>query len=172
MSRIAVLIENGFEDTEYSRPAQEFKQAGHQLVHVGLKSGVEVQGEKQGVKVHVDESVNDTSVDDFNALFIPGGYSPDRLRAYPEAVAFVRAFMESGKPVLAICHGPQLLINALETKGRKMTGWKSIAQDLKNAGAQYMDQEVVVDKNLVTSRQPSDIPAFVKTSLEQLQPSA
>jgi len=170
MARIAVLIDSMFEDTEYAQPAQGFKQAGNQLVHLGLKAGDTVKGGKQGIKVHIDEAVAEAEVDDFDALFIPGGYSPDRLRAHPEAVAFVKAFMESNKPVLTLCHGPQLLINAQVLKGKTLTGWRSIAQDIRNAGGHYLDQEVVVDHNLVTSRQPSDIPAFLKQSLEQLHP--
>jgi protease I len=119
--------------------------------------------------VAVEKSFGDVSPGDFDALLIPGGYSPDKLRADEEAVAFVRDFMKTGKPVFSICHGPQILITADVLRGRRITGWKSIRQDIKNAGAEFADKEVVVDGNLVSSRQPSDLPAFVKASLEKLK---
>lgn len=168
MSRIAVIMDDMFEDVEYTRPAEAFKEKGHQLVHVGLEKGKEVKGKKEGTRVRIDEAVADASPADFDALFIPGGHSPDNLRSHDEAVSFAGRFMESGKPVLAICHAPQLLITARVLKNRKVTGWKSIIQDIMNAGAEFVDKEVVVDGNLVSSRQPSDIPAFVRASLEKL----
>lgn len=169
MSRIAVLITDMFEDVEYTRPAEAFRKAGHELVHVGLSAGETVHGKKEQTPVTIDRSVSDVSVDDFDALFIPGGYSPDKLRAHDAPVEFVRQFVKSGKPVLAICHAPQLLITAQVLEGRKITGWKSVAQDIKNAGAEYIDREVVVDGNLVSSRKPDDIPAFIKASLDKLR---
>lgn len=105
----------------------------------------------------------------FDALLIPGGYSPDNLRAHEGPVRFVKEFMENGQPVFAICHGPQLLISAGKLEGRKVTGWKSLIEDIKYAGADFIDEEVVVDGNLVTSRQPADIPAFIKDSLKVLE---
>ena len=168
MSKVAVIIDDMFEDVEYTEPAEAFKKEGHELVHIGLKHGKEVKGKKQGTKVLIDRSVRDVSPDDFDALLIPGGYSPDRLRADDEAVIFTRKFMDSGKPVFSICHGPQLLISANKIRGRKITGWKSIVQDLKNAGALYEDKEVVVDGNLISSRQPSDLPAFINAALDRL----
>jgi len=169
MSRIAVLITDMFEDVEYTEPAEAFRKAGHDLVHVGLSAGKTVHGKKDRTPVAIDRAAADVSADDFDALFIPGGYSPDKLRAHDEPVEFVRAFVESGKPVLAICHAPQLLINAQVLRGRKITGWKSVAQDIRNAGAEYIDREVVVDGNLVSSRQPDDIPAFIEASLAKLE---
>jgi protease I len=168
MAKVAVLIDGMFEDSEYTSPAKAFKDAGHELVHVGLKEGKEVKGKKQQSSVIVDRAVKDVSVADFDALLIPGGYSPDRLRAHEEVVSFVKEFMESGKPVFAICHAPQLLITAQVLQGRKVTGWKSISQDIKNAGAEYLDQKVVVDRNLVSSRHPGDLPAFIHESLAKL----
>ena len=167
MSRIAVLITDMFQDVEYERPAAAFRKAGHELTHVGLKAGSVVKGE-HGMIVRIDRSVKDVSVGDFDALFIPGGYSPDKLRVNEDAVRFAGEFVGSGKPVFAICHAAQLLITAMVLKGRRVTGWKSIIQDIKNAGAEYMDREVVVDRNLVSSRKPEDIPAFVKASLDML----
>jgi protease I len=169
MARIAVIIDDFFEDPEYTKPADAFRDAGHELVHLGLKKGAEVEGKRRQAKVRIERAVEDASVDEFDALFIPGGYSPDRLRAHEEAVSFVRDFMNSGKPVFAICHAPQILITAGVLKGKKVTGWKSIVQDIKNAGAEFIDREVVEDGNLVSSRSPRDIPAFIAASLDKLK---
>ena len=167
MSRIGVMIGNMFEDSEYGEPAKAFKAAGHVLTHVGAAKE-DVKGVHTGVKVKVEKTAGEVTVDDFDALFIPGGYSPDQLRANDEVVAFVKKFAAAGKPVFFICHGAQLLITADVLKGRKATGWKSIIQDIKNAGAQYLDQEVVEDGNFISSRFPGDIPAFIKASLKKL----
>lgn len=169
MSNIAVIIDDMFEDSEYIQPAQAFKREGHELTHIGLEKGKTVKGKKKETPVQIDKAIKDVSVDDFDALLIPGGFSPDKLRAHDEAVAFSKNFMESGKPIFAICHGPQLLISADVLRGRKVTGWKSIKQDIKNAGAQFLDQEVVDDGNLVSSRNPDDLPAFIKVSLSKLR---
>ncbi len=168
MARIAVLITNMFEDVEYTEPAKAFENKGHDLVHVGLEANETVKGKADGTAVVIDEAVGDVKVSDFDALLIPGGYSPDQLRVDKDAVAFTRAFIQSGKPVFSICHAPQLLITAQVLDGRKATGYVSIIQDMKNAGAQFEDAEVVVDGNLVTSRNPDDIPAFIAASLEKL----
>ena len=172
MNRIAVLIDEGFEDSEYSEPAKAFKEAGHELVHIGLKKGAKIQGKGKKVSVKTDLSLDEGSVDQFEALFIPGGYSPDHLRADPRAVKFAADFMKTDKPVFAICHGPQILINAQALHGRKLTGWKSIAPDIRNAGGEYLDEEVVEDGNLITSRKPADIPAFIEASLHYLAHTA
>jgi protease I len=168
MARIAVLIGDMFEDVEYTEPAKAFKKAGHDLVHVGLKKNSTVKGKKKETPVRIGLAVKDARVGDFDALLIPGGYSPDKLRADDDAVAFTGEFVRSGKPVFSICHGPQILITADVIRGRKITGWKSIIQDIKNAGAEFVDREVVEDGNLVSSRQPADIPAFVEASLKKL----
>lgn len=169
MSRIAVLIDDDFEDSEYTEPVKAFKKAGHELIHLGLNKGAIVKGKKQKTPVQINKSLQEAMPKDFDALLIPGGYSPDLLRLHKEAVNFVREFAGSGKPVFAICHAPQLLITADVLKGRKITGWPSIIQDIKNAGAEYLDQEVVEDHNIVSSRGPQDIAAFVRKSLEKLQ---
>ena len=168
MATIAIIITDMFEDSEYSKPAEAFKQAGHALVHIGLTKGQTVKGVKQGTPVLVDQAVKDVSVADFDALLIPGGYSPDRLRVDDDAVRFAKEFVESGKPVFAICHAPQLLITAQVLRGRRITGWKSVIQDIKNAGAEFIDQEVVEDGNLISSRSPQDLPAFIRASLRKL----
>jgi len=168
VSTIAVIITDMFEDSEYSEPARAFKKAGHTVVHIGLKAGQTVKGKKQGTPVKIDKAVKDLSVKEFDALLIPGGYSPDKLRIDEDVVRFTREFVESGKPVFAICHAPQLLITADVIRGRTITGWKSVIQDIKNAGAAFIDSEVVVDGNLVSSRSPGDLPAFIQASLKKL----
>ena len=168
MAKIAVIIDNLFEDSEYTEPAEAFKEKGHQLTHVGLEAGKTVKGKKKGTEVKIDQAVSEVSVENFDALLIPGGYSPDQLRVDEKAVRFAGDFVRSGKPVFAICHAGQLLITAQVLKGRRFTGYKSIIQDIKNAGAEFVDQEVVVDGNLVSSRNPNDIPAFVKEALRKL----
>jgi protease I len=169
LKNIAVIIDDMFEDSEYTEPASSFTTAGHDLTHIGLKRGKIVKGKKHGTEVTIDRSIREASVDDFDALLIPGGYSPDKLRSHDEAVRFVKDFIKSGKPVFSICHGPQLLINADVLKDRKVTGWKSIIQDIKNAGGVYIDEEVVIDDNLVSSRSPADLPAFINASLKKLK---
>jgi len=164
--KIACILGPMFEDSEFKEPYEAFKQAGHEVTIVGLEAGTELQGDKGKVKAKVDRSIKDAKPEDYDALLIPGGGSPDKLRAHDDAVRFVKAFMTAGKPVFAICHGPQLLLTADEYGGRHMTAWKTVQGDLKKAGADVVDQEVVVDRNLVTSRQPSDIPAFVRESLK------
>jgi protease I len=169
MSKIAVIITDMFEDVEYTDPAKAFKKEGHELVHLGLTKGETVKGKKEGTKVKIDKAITGASVNDFDALLIPGGYSPDKLRAHEEPVRFVRDFVNSKKPVFAICHAPQLLITADVLRGRKVTGWKSIIQDIKNAGAQFVDDKVVIDDNLVSSRGPDDLPDFISASLKKLK---
>jgi protease I len=168
MSRIGVLIDNMFEDSEYKKPATAFKKAKHELVHIGVKKGI-VKGENTGMKVKVEKAVREMVAGDFDALFIPGGYSPDRLRSHDEVITFMKEFAATGKPIFFICHGAQLLITAGLLKGRRVTGWKSLVQDIKNAGAEYLDQEVVVDGNFISSRYPADLPAFIKASLNKLK---
>ena len=171
MASIAVLITDMFEDSEYTEPAGAFRQAGHELTHVGPKAGQAVRGKKEGTEVKVDIPPAECSVDAFDALLIPGGYSPDKLRVNEDAVEVARQFMSAGKPVFSICHAPQLLITARTLEGRTLTGWKSIRQDIINAGAQFLDSEVVVDGNLVTSRNPGDLPAFIDACLQKLENS-
>ncbi len=169
MKKIAVIIADLFEDAEYTQPAKAFQDAGHALRHIGLNAGETVKGKKKGTPVTVETTFNDVSADDFDALLIPGGYSPDKLRAEEAAVDFTKRFFESGKPVFAICHAPQILITADVIRGRKITGWKSIKRDIENAGAEFLDQEVVVDGNLVSSRNPGDLPAFIEACLQKLK---
>jgi protease I len=162
--RIVCVLGPKFEDSEFKEPYDAFRNSSHEVVIVGLEAGAQLEGDKGKVTTTVERSFKDAKPDEFDAMFIPGGTSPDKLRAHDEAVKFVKAFMQTGKPVFAICHGPQLLLTADEYKGHRMTAWKTVQGDLEKAGANVVDQEVVVDGNLVTSRQPSDIPAFIRES--------
>jgi protease I len=167
--KIACLLDSDFEDSEFQKPYEAYEQAGHQLTIVGLKAGAEIKGKKGTVTTRVEKGIDQVNPGEFDALFIPGGYSPDHLRANPAVVQFTRAFFDANKPVFAICHAPQLLMTARVVKGRTLTAWATIQDDLKQAGANVVDQEVVVDKNLVTSRKPDDIPAFIRESSKILE---
>lgn len=169
---IAVLLTDSFEDVEYTEPAKAFKEAGHNITVIEKEKGKTVQGKQGEAKVEIDAAINEVNPDQFDALFIPGGFSPDILRADERFVQFAKSFMEDKKPVFAICHGPQLLITSETLNDRDVTGYKSIQVDLKNAGARFHDKEVVVCGNqLVTSRTPEDIPAFTRESLNLLSES-
>lgn len=168
MTTIAVIIADMFEDSEYLKPVEAFQQAGHKIVLIGLQAGAVVTGKKEHTAVTVEKAVAGVSINDFDALLIPGGYSPDKLRADGKVVDFVRDFVKSGKPVFSICHAPQLLVTADVLKGRTITGWKSIVQDISNAGATFVDQEVVEDGNFISSRSPADLPAFIEACLRRL----
>lgn len=172
MAKIAVIVTDMFEDSEYWKPVRAFRDAGHTVINVGFAKDYEATGKTEHTKVTIDRAIKDVSADDFGALFIPGGFSPDMLRADEGAVRFVGQFMEENRPVLAICHGPQLLITARTLMGRKVTGYKSIIQDIKNAGAEFIDAEVVEDGNLISSRDPRDLPAFIEAGLKMLKNGA
>ncbi|MGY0694195.1 type 1 glutamine amidotransferase domain-containing protein [Virgibacillus sp. FSP13] len=168
--KIATVLTNMFEDVEYTEPAKAFKDAGHEIVTIEKEKGNEVTGKNNRANVTIDEGIDNVNPDDYDALFIPGGFSPDQLRADDRFVAFAKHFMDVKKPVFAICHGPQLLITAKSLEGRSATGYKSIQVDMEYAGANVKDEEVVVCNNqLVTSRQPDDIPAFNREALNLLK---
>ena len=168
--KIAILSTDGFEQVELTEPKKALEEAGGKTEVISPHGG-EIKGWKfteWGDKVKVDREVKTAKAEDYDALFLPGGaMNPDKLRMDPDAVKFVRKFFDSAKPVAAICHGPQMLIEAGVVKGRKLTSWPSLKTDLKNAGAEWTDQQVIVDKNLVTSRKPDDIPAFNRSMIEQ-----
>lgn len=167
--KIATVLTNMFEDSEYTKPAEAFKEAGHEVITIEKEAGKKVEGKNKEAEVTIDKGIDEVKPDEFDALFIPGGFSPDQLRADERFVTFAKAFMDDKKPVFAICHGPQLLITAKSLDGRGVTGYVSIKVDLENAGAHFQDKEVVVCSNqLVTSRTPDDIPAFVRESLKLL----
>ena len=161
--KVAILVSDGFEQAEMTEPRKTLEGAGAQTQIVSPLDG-SVRGWKHldpADTFEVDVPLKNANADEFDALLLPGGVvNPDALRINQQAVAFVRAFVEAGKPIAAICHGPWTLIDADGVKGRKMTSWPSLRADLQNAGAKWFDKEVVVDQNLVTSRKPDDLPAF------------
>lgn len=167
---IAILATDGFEEVELADPKKALDKAGA-TIHVVAPHGGEIKGWKLtdwGRHAKVDKELNEVSFDDYDALLLPGGMmNPDKLRTDIRAVAFVRKFFEAGRPVAAICHGPWMLIEAGVVQGRTLTSWPSLQTDLRNAGANWVDEEVVVDGNLTTSRKPDDIPVFNKTMIEQ-----
>lgn len=167
--KIAVLITNEFEDSEFTSPAEAYASAGHEVVTIEMQAGKIIKGKQGKAEVVIDRDIGQVSAAEFDALLLPGGHSPDSLRGDDRFVKFTHEFVASGKPVFAICHGPQLLISANAVRGRKMTSVKAIAIDLRNAGANFYDQEVVVDDDkLVTSRTPDDLPAFNREALRIL----
>lgn len=167
--KIAVLITDEFEDSEFTSPAEAFRKAGHDVITIEMEAGKTVKGKKGEASITIDKAIDDVKTDEFDALLLPGGHSPDTLRGDERFVTFTRDFVNSGKPVFAICHGPQLLISAEVVRGRKLTTVKPIVIDLKNAGADFYDQEVVIDNNqIVTSRTPDDLPAFNREALRLL----
>jgi len=161
--RVAVLITDGFEEVEMTKPRQALMEAGAEARVVSPK-GPRVRSWRStawGEDFPVDVPLNETQARDFQALVLPGGVmNPDKLRMDPKAVAFVKAFFDEQKPVAVICHGPWTVIEAGAAKGRRITSWPSLKTDLVNAGAKWVDEEVVVDGNLVSSRKPDDLPAF------------
>jgi len=168
--KVAILVADGFEQVEMTKPRQALDAAGAETKIVSLKSG-QIQGMnhmEKGDKFDVDLTLDDARPEEFDALMIPGGlYNPDALRLNEDALDFARQFFQAGKPVAAICHGPQVLISADLVRGRKMTSWPAIKVDMRNAGARWVDEEVVVDNGLVSSRKPDDIPAFNNKMLEE-----
>jgi len=167
--RVAILAENGFEQSELIEPRKALDAAGARTSVVSPQSG-KIRGWNHtdwGESVAVDVALDAARPDDYEALLLPGGVmNPDKLRMQPKAVAFVKAFFDAGKPVGAICHGPWLVIEAGAARGRQMTSWPSLQTDLRNAGADWVDRESVVDGNLVTSRKPDDIPAFNREMIQ------
>ncbi|HEX4129389.1 MAG TPA: type 1 glutamine amidotransferase domain-containing protein [Pirellulales bacterium] len=170
--RVALLVADGFEQVELESPKQALEEAGAiaeivSPMHNRVKGWQYVEW---GDEFTVDVQLDQASADDYDALVLPGGVmNPDKLRGDIDALQFVRAFFEAGKPVAAICHGPWTLIDAGVVAGRKMTSYPSIQADLRNAGAEWFDQEVVVDQGLVTSRDPDDLPAFNRKLIEEIR---
>ena len=168
--KIAILTESGFEEVELTSPKQALEGSGA-VVHIISPQKEKVRAMKDhewSAEFGVDKNLSDARADDYDGLVLPGGViNPDQLRMNDEAVQFVRSFFDAGKPVAAICHGPQTLINAQVVSGRKLTSYPSIREDLINAGANWVDEEVVVDQGLVTSRKPDDLPAFNKKMCEE-----
>jgi protease I len=169
--KVAILVANGFEESEFTEPLKALKNAGADVSVVSLKPGsVKSWKDKNWSRDYkVDNIISEVSADDYDALVLPGGVqNPDQLRMNEEVVEFVTRFIDSGKPIAAICHGPWTLIETHKLKGRKMTSWPSLKTDLENAGAEWTDEEVVVDNGLVTSRKPDDLPAFCAKMIEEI----
>jgi protease I len=166
--KIACILGEGFEDSELRVPYDRLRASGHTVDIVGAKAGDVLSGKKGKERIPVDRSIEGVSADEYDALLIPGGNSPDHLRADRRFVELVKRFDADEKPIFAICHGPQILISAGLVKGRTMTAWKTIQDDLRAAGANVIDRDVVVAGNLITSRQPSDLDAFCREALGAL----
>jgi protease I len=169
--KVCIMATDGFEQSELLEPLDQLKEAGAEVKIASLKEG-EIRGwnkDDWGQSVSVDQLIADTRVDDFDALVLPGGQiNPDLLRVDKDAVALVREFNEAGKPIAAICHGPWLLVEAGLAKNRNMTSYKSIRTDLANAGARVLDEQVVIDGNFITSRNPDDLDAFCEAIADML----
>jgi protease I len=171
--KVAVLATDGVEKVEFETPRAHLAENGAHVALLSLKTG-DIQARNHDLEpagtIRVDQAVSEASVDDFDALVLPGGtVNPDKLRLDKSAVAFVRDFVNSGKPVAAICHGPWTMVEAGVVAGRTVTSYPSIRTDLRNAGANVVDEEVVVDGNVITSRAPDDLPAFCATLIHQLE---
>ena len=169
--RVAVLATDGFEQIELTEPVAALQRAGAKVEVVAPEAGT-IQGwnhHDKGDAVPVDRGLDRADPDDYDALVLPGGViNPDALRLIPEAIDFIRAFVHAGKPISAICHGPWTLIEAGGVAGRRLTSWPSLRMDLTNAGAQWVDEAVVTDRGLVTSRRPDDLPDFCNKMIEEI----
>jgi len=170
-TRVAFLATDGVEQSELTEPWNAVKEAGADVELISIKAG-EIQGMRHDGKADrftVDRTVDEAETDDYDALVLPGGVAnPDRLRVNARAVAFVKGFFDAGKPVSAICHGPWMLVEADVVRGRTVTSWPSLRTDIRNAGGEWVDEEVHVDHGLVTSRKPSDLPAFNAKAIEEI----
>ncbi|HKB87445.1 MAG TPA: type 1 glutamine amidotransferase domain-containing protein [Ignavibacteriaceae bacterium] len=165
--KIAIFVEKMYEDLEFWYPYLRMKEEGADICVVAPK--VETYEGKHGLKAKADQSIIGVKTDEFNALIIPGGYSPDHMRRTPEMAEFVKKMNEEKKPIAAICHGPWMLASADIIKGKKVTSFFSIKDDLIHAGAEWIDQEVIKDGNIITSRNPNDLPAFCRKIIETLE---
>jgi protease I len=175
--RVAALVGDGFEESELFEPKRALEEAGAIVTIVGAdeKSLQKIRGKKgldEAQSVKAEELVADVTADDFDALLIPGGMSPDHIRTNKDVQRFVKDFDAAKKPMFVICHGPQILISAQVVRGRTLTGFAAIADDIRNAGGLYRDQPIVTDGNWVTSRHPGDIPMFNRAMLEKLASTA
>ncbi len=168
MANVAFVLADDFEDSEFKVPYDRIRRAGHQVTVIGPESGKEVRGKKGKESFTLEATPDEVNAADFDALVIPGGYAPDKLRMSPGVVKFVKGMFEGDKPVAAICHAGSLLVEADAVRGRTVTSWPSIRTDLINAGAEWVDREVVEDGNLITSRKPDDLDAFVDAILGRL----
>jgi len=167
--RIAILAEEDFEDSELVEPMRAMKNAGAKVLIVGSGSRESYKGKRGRATVRVDATAEKVRAEDFDAIIVPGGYAADKMRLYQSMVDLVARAHDLGKVIAAICHGPQLLISSQIVRGRRVTSWPSVAVDLINAGADWVDAPVVQDGNLITSRKPADLPRFNKAIIEALR---
>jgi protease I len=168
MARIAFVVGEDFEDSELKIPYDELRAAGHEVEVLGAKAGETMKGKRGKEEIAIQAGAAERDPASYDAIVIPGGYSPDHLRLNKDVVKFVAGAVRAGKLIAAVCHGPQLLIEADAVEDKKLTSWPSVRTDLLNAGAKWVDKEVVIDGKLITSRKPEDLPAFVAAIREQL----
>lgn len=169
MARIAFVLGEDFEDSEFRVPCDALTASGHQVDILGVTAGKTLRGKRGEEHVLIEDAVADADPRSYDALVIPGGYSPDHLRTNAAMVAFVDAMVKGNKLIAAVCHGPQLLIEADAVRGKTVTSWPSVKKDLINAGARWVDQEVVIDGRLITSRMPDDLEAFTQAIEQNLR---
>jgi protease I len=166
--RIAILAEEDFEDSELVEPLRAMKDAGARVVIVGSGTKQSYKGKRGSATITVDVNADKVKAEDFDAIIVPGGYAPDKMRLHQSMIDLVRKAHDLGKVIAAVCHGPQLLISAGIVRGRRVTSWPSVTVDLQNAGANWVDEPVVQDGNLITSRKPADLPKFNRAIIEAL----
>ncbi len=167
--RIAILVEEGFEDSELIEPMRAMKNAGAKVLIVGSGSRESYKGKRGRITVIVDATADKVKAEDVDAIIVPGGYAADKMRLHQSMVDLVKKAYDLGKVIAAICHGPQLLISSEIVRGHRVTSWPSIAVDLRNAGAEWVDAPVVQDGNIITARKPADLPRFNKAIIEALR---
>src|SRR5690242_11443567 len=167
--RIACLLGPGFEDSEFRVPYDALKNAGYQVDIISMKAGTELKGYKGKETVKAEKGIDEVRAEDYQAVLIPGGHSPDQIRKDKKIVEFVKKFDATKRPLAAVCHGPQVLLTARLVRGRTLTAWETVQGDLEQAGANVKDQEVVVDQNWITSRKPEDLKAFSDALLNALR---
>ncbi len=168
MSKVAMLVGDGYEDAEFDVPFECLRNAGHEVTVIGTQRGDTVHGKRGESEIRIQHTADEVKPGDFDALVIPGGHGPDKLRLNDAIVEFTQQFNATNKPLAAICHGPQLLIEADVVNGRTMTSWPSVRKDLINAGAKWEDKKLVEDCNLITSRKPDDLDAFCGALLQRV----
>jgi protease I len=166
--RVAILAEEAFEDSELMEPLRALKDAGVTVLIVGSGSKRSYKGKRGTAEITVDTTADKVEASQFDAIIVPGGYAPDKMRLHKSMIELVRKAYAEGKIIAAVCHGPQLLISADIVKGHRVTSWPSVAVDLKNAGAIWVDEPVVRDGSIITSRKPTDLPKFNKAIIEAL----
>ena len=166
--RAVILVEEDFEDVELTQPRDKLTEKGVDVKIAGKKAGERYRGKRGKEAVTADLAAGEVNINEYDALIIPGGYAPDKMRLHQPMVDLARQAWDAGKIIAAVCHGPQLLISAGLAREKRMTSWPSVAIDLKNAGAEWVDEEVVQDGTLITSRSPADLPAFSEAILNEL----